>query len=100
MKRASVDVDVEAVARRVEECPGIASLSSGPVGLAASYLPGKRVEGVRVTDDLVEVHVVARWGVTTQAVDREVRGAASSMTAGRRLDVFIEDVDVPAALLR
>jgi len=96
----SADVDVDAVARRVEGCPAVDSLSSGPVGLAVSYLPGKRVEGVRVADDVVEVHVVARWGVTVQVVDREVRGAVSSMTAGRRLDVVIEDVDVPAGLLR
>ena len=93
-------VDIDALARRVEGCPGVASLSSGPVGLAVSYLPGKRVEGVRVTDDLIEVHVVARWGATVQAVDREVRSATSSMSLGRRLDVVIEDVDVPAALMR
>jgi hypothetical protein len=92
------DVDVDAVARRVEACPGVASLSAGAAGLAVSYLPGKRVPGVRVTDELVEVHVVARWGVTVQAVDREVRTAVQGMIAGRHLDVVIEDVDVPAAL--
>jgi hypothetical protein len=96
----SADVDVEAIARSVEACPAVASLSSGAVGLAVSYLPGKRVEGVRVSDERVEVHVVARWGATVQVVDREVRTATSSMTLGRQLDVVIEDVDVPAALVR
>jgi len=93
-------VDIEAIARRVEECPGVASLSSGALGLAVSYLPGKRVEGVRVTDDLIEVHVVARWGATVQVVDREVRSATSSMSLGRRVDVVVEDIDVPAVLAR
>jgi len=96
----SVDLDVDAMARSVEACPAVASLSSGPAGLAVSYLPGKRVEGVRVTDEVVEVHVVARWGVTVQLVDREVRHAVARMTGGRRLDVVIEDVDVPEALVR
>jgi len=93
------DVDVDAIARSVERCPGVASLSSGPTGLAVSYLPGRRVEGVRVTDEVVEVHVVARWGVTAQVVDGEVRGAVSSMTAGRRVDLYIEDVEVPTVLV-
>ena len=53
---------------------------------------------LRVTDELVEVPVIARWGVTVQAVDREVRIAVQGMTAGRHLDVVIEDVDVTAAL--
>ena len=96
----TAEVDVVAIARSVESCPGVASLSSGPVGLAVSYLPGKRVEGVRATDELVEVHVVARWGMTVQLVDREVRDAVSSLLGGRRLDVVIEDVDVPAELVR
>jgi hypothetical protein len=96
----AADVDVDAIARSAEGCPGVASLSPGPVGLAVSYLPNQRVEGVRATAELVEVHVIARWGMTVQDVDREVRAALSGMTAGRRLDVVIEDVDVPAAVLR
>ena len=96
----TTDVDVDAIARSVERCPGVASLSSGPVGLAVSYLPGKRVEGVRVTDELVEVHVIARWEMTVQFVDREVRDAVTGIIGGRRLDVVIEDVEVPAELIR
>jgi hypothetical protein len=93
------DVDADAVARVIEARPSVAALSAGPTGLAVSYLPGKRVPGVRVTDDAVEVHVVARWGSTVEVVDREVRSAVSSMTGGRRLDVVIEDVEVPSGVL-
>ena len=54
-------VDPEAVASAALACPSVAGMSGGAIGEVASYLPGRRVTGVRVKDGEVEVHVVARW---------------------------------------
>ena len=47
------------------ESPHIAALSEGAFGTAASYLPGRRISGLRVLPDgRLEVHVVMAWGST------------------------------------
>ena len=55
----------EAVAAAVLAHPGVARLSGGAFGTVASYLPGRRVVGVRLPledTDPVEIAVVARMG--------------------------------------
>ena len=90
-------VDPDAVTRATLSCPGVAGMSSGPVGEVASYLPGRRVPGVRVTDEGVEVHVVARWDQVLPALAEAVRTAVSAIAPGRRVSVFIDDVELPDA---
>ena len=38
--------------------PGVVGLHRGAFGEVATYLPGRRVEGVRLTDQLCAVHIV------------------------------------------
>jgi hypothetical protein len=69
-------VDPERVAAAVGRCPAVASLSAGEFGEVASYLPGRRVEGVRATaDGDVEVHVVLWYGVPVEEAVAQVRAA-------------------------
>lgn len=89
------DVDPDVIAARVLACPSVAALSGGPFGAAATYLPGRTVPGVRLTAEAVEVHVVARWGPPVAEVAAEVRRALSGSTAGRRVDLVVEDVVLP-----
>lgn len=91
-------VDVEVIAGVVAACPSVARLYPGRASEVATYLPGRRVEGVRVADDELEVHVVAAWDVPLPQVADEVRGAATPLSEGLPVAVFIDDVDVPAAL--
>ena len=52
------------------ESPHIAALSEGTFGTAASYLPGRRIPGLRVLPDgRLEVHVVMAWGSTVDDVE-------------------------------
>jgi hypothetical protein len=91
-------VDVDAVASAVARCPSVIRLSGGVLGEVATYLPGRRVTGVRVTDDVVEVHTVARWVDSLPAVGDEVRAVLRPLVGARSITVFIDDLadDPPA----
>jgi NADH dehydrogenase FAD-containing subunit len=89
-------VDAERVAQAVERVPTVARLSAGSTGAEiATYLPGRRVRGVRVDDGTVEVHVVARWPAVLPEVGDAVRAAAAPLVGGRAVEVVIDDLDVP-----
>ncbi|MDQ3752996.1 MAG: hypothetical protein M3333_08950 [Actinomycetota bacterium] len=92
-------VDVEVVAAAVAACPSVARLYGGRVSEVATYLPGRRVEGVKLGEEQLEVHVVAAWDVPLPQVADEVRGAATPVGGGLPVDVYIDDVDIPPALL-
>jgi hypothetical protein len=89
-------VDAERVAHAAEGVPTVARLSAGSLGVeVATYLPGRRVRGVRITDDHVEVHVVARWPAVLPEVADDVRAAVTPLAAGLPVEVRIDDLDVP-----
>jgi hypothetical protein len=89
-------VDAERVAQAVERVPTVARLSAGSMGAeVATYLPGRRVRGVRVDDATVEVHVVARWPAILPEVGDAVRAAAAPLVGGRAVEVVVDDIDVP-----
>ena len=92
-------VDVEVVATVVAACPSVARLYGGRASEVATYLPGRRVEGVKLGEEQLEVHVVAAWDVPLPQVADEVRGAATPVGGGLPVDVYIDDVDIPPALL-
>ena len=86
----------DSVAERTVRCRSVARISSGPFGEVATYLPGRRVPGIRLTDHTIEVHVVARWGVRVSDLAAEVRAAVQPTAAGRSVDVHVDDVEIPA----
>ena len=90
-------VDPDAVVEATLACADVAAMSSGVLGEAASYLPGRRVAGVRETDDELEVHVVARWGRPLPLVATTVRAAVAPIVPGKPVAVFIDDVELPDA---
>lgn len=76
--------------------PGVADLHGGAFGEAATYLPGRRVPGVRLTEDgTAEVHVVLTLDVPVLATAARVRDAVAVVVGGR-VDVVVEDVVEPA----
>ena len=82
----------EELATAVAGCPDVAALSGGPFGEVATYLPGRRIVGVRLLGDRFDVHVIARWGTPLPAVAEQVRSACAPFAGGRGVDVTIEDV--------
>ena len=63
----------DTIAATVLAVPGVASLHPGTFGEVASYLPGRRVVGVRRDGQTVEVHVVLLWGAPVLATAEAVR---------------------------
>jgi hypothetical protein len=90
-------IDVDLVAATVRACPGVDELHGGQPGGIATYLPGRRIDGLRVDRYAIEVQVRARWGTPAMEVAAQIRGALAVIAAGRRIDVTIADVTDPAA---
>ncbi len=92
----------DAVAAAVRAHPAVADLDGGPFGTIASYLPGRRVVGVRVGEsgEPVEVSVVARLGTPLPQLATELRRVITAVTGSRAIDVTINDVitDDPAPI--
>ncbi|KQY55791.1 hypothetical protein ASD11_14895 [Aeromicrobium sp. Root495] len=81
----------EAVATAVLAVPGVHSLHAGLLGEAATYLPGRRVNGVRLGADDCEVHVVLAWDVPVLETADRVRVAVEPLVAGP-VHVTVEDL--------
>lgn len=88
-------VDVDAVATAVGSRPAVAYLHGGGLGEIATYLPGRRVVGVRVEPDAVLVGVCARWGVPAVELAAQIRRALAPLAPERRIDVVIAEVTDP-----
>ena len=85
------------VAAAVLALPGVAGLHAGVFGEVNTYLPGRRVAGVRLRPHRAEVHLVLAWGAPVEATAAAVRRVATAV-AGTVVDVSIEDVADPVPL--
>jgi hypothetical protein len=75
-------------------------MDGGRWGEVATYLPGRRVPGVRVAADAVLVQVRGRWGVPAVEVATRIRRILAALVAGRRVDVVLADLGDPPVALR
>ena len=83
------------VAVAVRAVPGVAGLHSGTFGEVATYLPGRRVDGIQIHPDACAVHVVLAWGVPVLATADRVRAVVSALL-GTRVDITVDDVLGPS----
>ena len=90
-------IDVDTVAAAVQRCPGVAALDSGPFGEVATYLPGRKVPGVMVSDGRITVQVPSRWGIPAPDLAALITAVVASLTGHRPVDVVIADIDDPPA---
>ena len=91
-----VDRRVDPIVAAVLACPLVAGLHGGRDGQVVTYLPGRRVTGIRITVDEVAIHVVACYPAAMDQVARQVRSAVAPFTAGLGVDVTIEDLAIPS----
>jgi len=82
--------DVEAV---VLALPGVVRLDGGKFGGLGTYLPGRRVTGVRIDDEGTEVHIVVSGIEPIQTTAGRVQRAVSAI-APMPVHVHVEDIDV------
>jgi hypothetical protein len=90
-----IDRRVDPIVAAVLACPQVAGLHSGRNGQAVTYLPGRRITGIRITVDEVAIHVVARYPAVIKQVADQIRRAVAPLAGGLRVDVAIEDLAVP-----
>ena len=84
----------DVIAAAARSVPGVADLHTGAFGEAATYLPGRRVNGVQIRDDVTEVHLTLTWGAPVLATADEVRRVVSALVT-TRVDITVEDVVGP-----
>jgi hypothetical protein len=81
----------ERVADAVLAVPEVAGLHGGVFGEIATYLPGRRIEGIRISSDLCAVHIVARYPADLPAVAEAVRAQVAPLVV-MPVQVTIEDL--------
>jgi uncharacterized alkaline shock family protein YloU len=91
-------INVDDVAAAVQACPGVSGLDGGRFGEVASYLPGRRVQGVAVRTYSVTVQVRSRWGVSAPDLLSQITAALTPLIGVRRVEVVVADIDEPPAL--
>ncbi|HVL83246.1 MAG TPA: hypothetical protein VM367_02995 [Pseudonocardia sp.] len=89
---------VAQVAAAVLAHPAVARLDGGPFGTVASYLPGRRLVGIRLgsAGGPVEVAVVVRLGPPLPGLAAELAQAVRDVLGPVPVEVTFADV-VPAA---
>jgi len=80
------------VAEAALAVPGVAGLHAGAFGEIGTYLPGRRVAGVRLAEDLTEVHVTVAMGSRIPEVAESLVAAIGPLV-GTAVRVVVEDVE-------
>lgn len=83
------------VAAAVRAVPGVHDLHGG-LGEVATYLPGRRVTGVRLREDETHVHFVLAWRASVADTTAAVRAAVAALVPGT-VHVSVEDVAGPTS---
>ena len=86
-----------AVADTALSTEGIHSLGTGTFAEVATYEGADKVLGVVVTEEEVEVHVVALYPLQSPIPElaERVRRKVAPEVESRRIDVVVEDIEVP-----
>ncbi len=84
----------ERVAAAVTAHPAVAGLHGGVFGAVVTYLPGRRLTGVRIgePDEPVELGVVLHLDRPFPDVVRSLRRVVSEMCGGATVDITVADV--------
>lgn len=82
----------DAVAAVVRAVPGVADLHPGMFGEVGTYLPGRRVPGIRFGDDTIAVHITVREDAPVRETAAAVRAAVARDWPGVAVNVTVEDV--------
>lgn len=88
---------VDRIVQTVLAVPGVAALHSGMFGEVGTYLPGRRVAGVRVGDDAIDVHVSLVFDAPVRGTAAAIRQALQPLTV-LTVNVTVEDIVPPAGV--
>ena len=91
-----VPTDADDIAALVLAVPDVVRLHAGRFGEVATYLPGRRVTGVKLGADLIEVHVVVAGRVPVRETAQLLHAAVATLVA-TPVHVYVQDVADPPA---
>lgn len=83
--------DADRIAAVVSAVPGVAALHPGMFGEVATYLPGRRVPGIRIGPDRVDVHVSLTLDAPVRATAAAIQDAVGALV-DLPVDVTVEDL--------
>ncbi|SNT51689.1 hypothetical protein [Rhodococcoides kyotonense] len=81
----------DAVASATLAVAGVVGLHGGEFGEVATYLPGRKVVGIRVDADLCDIHITAEYPTDVNGVARGVLAAVQPLVTVP-VSVTVEDV--------
>ncbi len=79
------------IAALVLAVEGVVQLHPGRFGEVATYLPGRRVAGVKLSEQAVEVHVVLAYDTPIRAVAQQIHAAVAAVV-DVPVQVYVEDL--------
>lgn len=88
---AASEDETERIAAVVTAVQGVAGLHAGMFGEVATYLPGRRVSGIRIAADRVDVHVSLALDAPVRTTATAIQRAVAELT-DLPVDVTIEDL--------
>ncbi|PID54173.1 MAG: hypothetical protein CSA58_05640 [Micrococcales bacterium] len=83
------------MAEAVRAVPGVADLSGGVMGEVGTYLPGRRVAGVRLRENSTDIHVTVEYGRDVRRVAHMIRHIVGQLTGTSTVNVTIADLRAP-----
>jgi len=88
--------EADLLAATVQGVLGVVTLGGGGLLQPTTYLPGRRVLGVRASAERVEVAITVAFGIPASVVADRIRVALAVAARGRPVDVHVADVQAPA----
>lgn len=88
-----VPTTADDIAALVLAVPDVVRLHAGRFGEVATYLPGRRVTGVKLGVDQIEVHVVVAGQQPVRETAQLIHAAVATLV-GTPVHVYVEDVAV------
>jgi hypothetical protein len=87
--------EADAIVAAVLACPGVSSLHEGGWRPVATYLPGRRVAGVRLDEQRIQLSVTVTPGSRVPDLVASIRASLADLARGRPVDVHVADVQDP-----
>ena len=94
------DADTAAAVRdAATTVPGVAALYAGEFGQVGTFAGERAILGVRVDDEQVQVHIVARYGIPLSDTAAGIGAVVAPLLAGRSLRIAVQDILLPGEQL-
>lgn len=89
------ETDPDRIQTAVLSVPAVVALHGGAYEEIATYLPSRRIAGIRADTEHVEVHVMTRYGTPLVLIGAQIREALHPVLGERTLTIAVDDILLP-----